>query len=82
MSGSCFTYEGGEADLMSLETMICLVSLIFDGEIGTYTLNREDKSASDNHIQNEGRCQHNAPVRDACSPSTPTHTLQNFNLPH
>lgn len=82
MSGSCFTYEGGEADLMSLETMICLVSLIFDGEIGTYTLNREDKSASDNHIQNEGRCQHNAPVRDACSSSTPTHTLQNFNLPH
>lgn len=82
MSGLCFTYEGGEADLMFLEAVICLVSQIFDGEIGTYTLNREDKSALDNHIQSEGRCQHNALVRDACSSSAPTHTLQIFNLPH
>lgn len=59
-SGLWFTYDGyedGEADLMSLEVVTCLVSLIFDGEIDTYTLNREDKLALGNRIQNEGRCQ-------------------------
>ena len=39
---------------MSLEVVIYLVSLVFDEEIDTYTLNREDKLALDNHIQNEG----------------------------